>query len=175
GFLPFAPAWGQSPVAFTARAGLRIEDVTIFLIPAIDYQGKVVDPQGRPVAGAHVMLLGARTGEQTLEPLADSFLSDKDGEFQFHARDGAFLEAPHPRYSRGRAVLDGAVATSHRLTIRLGAAGEGSIGTAQLAGRVTDGAGRPLEGASVRGVYQPEPGRARDPHPPLDAMTDARG
>ena len=52
GFLPYAPEWGHGPVAVVARPGLRITDVTLFLIPAVEYTGLVVDAKGHPVAGA---------------------------------------------------------------------------------------------------------------------------
>src|SRR6266849_1500907 len=45
-YLPFAPEWGHSPVQLTARAGERIRDIVLFLTPALEYLGVVLDPKG---------------------------------------------------------------------------------------------------------------------------------
>src|SRR5262249_14375795 len=49
GYLPYAPSLGHSPIAFAARPGRRVENVLIYLSPAIDYRGVVLAPDGKPV------------------------------------------------------------------------------------------------------------------------------
>lgn len=158
GFLPFAPEWGMSPISLYARPGLRIADVVLYLRPAIDYTGVVVDPSDQPVAGASVRLLDASLGEQAQSPLGDRFTSDARGEFTFHAPDDALLEARHPAYGPGRARLDGPAAVSHRLTIKLAPRGprDAQLGAAGITGRVIDSRGAPVPGALVRAEHQEE-------------------
>jgi hypothetical protein len=144
GYLPFAPAWNQSPIELVARAGMRVEGIIVYLSPAVDYRGRVVDGDGAPVDGARVTVLGAADGERALLPIDASFTTDAGGEFSFHAPDGAILEARHDCCEPGRAVVDGAVEVSHRLEIVLG---KGPPASAREPAR-PDGA------ASVRGVVR---------------------
>lgn len=147
GYLPYAPAWNRSPIEVVARPGVRIEGIVVYLSPAVDYTGVVLDPSGKPVAGATVHLLGADTGERALSPMPDTFHSDAHGEFHFHAPDYAVLEAVHADYAAGRAVLDGDAQITHRLEIHLGSGADSSFardepprGKARIIGRVTAGA-----------------------------------
>jgi hypothetical protein len=66
-FLPYAPAWSHSTVVVTLAADRRVRGVAVFLFPAIDYQGHVVDERGAPVAGARVRLVGTPQAEQDLD------------------------------------------------------------------------------------------------------------
>lgn len=152
GFLPYAPELDDTRVAWTARPGTRVTGLIIYLSPAIDYHGKVVSASGAPVAGAGVKLLEAARSEQALEGLPDRFTTDARGEFTFHAPDYAVLEASARGHGTGRAVLDGAAQSSHKLTIRLPAAGSPPPGRLTIAGRVVDASGRPVEGAAVLAV-----------------------
>lgn len=120
GYLPFAPAWNESPIELVARASIRVEGIVVHLAPAVEYSGVVLDPDGEPVVGATIELLGARSGSRTLLPIEAEFRSGQLGSFRFHAPDFATLEARHPCCDVGRAVLDGAAQVSHRLEIRLG-------------------------------------------------------
>jgi hypothetical protein len=118
----------------------------VFLFPAVDYRGAVVDATGAPVAGARVRLLGSPTGEQALAGPSTRWTSDRDGRFTFHAPDDAVLEAEHRR-GRGRARLDGDAAITHELTIRLGGVVPPQL---SISGRVIDGDGQPEPGVLVR-------------------------
>jgi hypothetical protein len=159
GYLPFAPDWGTSAIALTARPGLRIDDVRVYLTPSIDYVGVVVDPDGAPVAGAEVRLVGAAAGEQALVPIADRYVSDARGEFVFHAHDEALLEARKAGFAPGRARLARGAQISHRLTIALGRAGTAAagLGAQAITGRVLAPGGAPVKGAVVRA--EPQGGR----------------
>lgn len=160
GYLPFAPEWGHSPIALQARAGERVSGLTIHLRRALSYRGLVVTPEGSPVAGAEVRLLGSAAS--ALLPLADRFTSDARGEFEFQAPDGAVLEARHPGHAPGRAVLNFAARVSRRLTLRLGEGRSAEAPRQAIAGRVVDPSGTGIDGALVAARRRPgrRPGSA---------------
>lgn len=148
GYLPYAPELGQSAVSWMALPQVRIDHADLFLFPAVDYRGRVVDGEGQPVAGAEVELFGANAGERALVGIEGQFRSDGEGRFEFHAPDFAVLEARHPDFEPGRALVDEAVQISHELTLTLGtapAAGEGAI-----TGRILDAEGQPLADVEIR-------------------------
>ncbi|HEU4384121.1 MAG TPA: carboxypeptidase regulatory-like domain-containing protein [Anaeromyxobacteraceae bacterium] len=147
GYLPFAPEWGHSPIALTARAGERVTGLAVHLRRAVVHRGVVLLPDGRPAEGAEVRLLGA--AESALVPLADRFRSDARGEFEFQAPDGSTLEARLAGYAPGRAELELAARVSRRLVIRLGERREAEAPREAIAGRVVDAAGAGVEGALV--------------------------
>jgi RNA polymerase sigma factor (sigma-70 family) len=150
GYLPYAPDWGTSAIALAARPGLHIRDVTVYLVPALDYTGLVVDAAGAPVAGAEVRLRTPAAGELVLAPITDRYLSDETGHFVFHAPDEALLEASKPGVGIGRARLSREAEISHRLTITLRPARDPAAERA-IHGRVVwAGAdARPVPGAAV--------------------------
>lgn len=149
GFLPFAPEWGTSPVLLDARPGAEVTGIEVVLQPAIRYRGQVVDPDGRPVEGAKIRVLGAAAGDSALWPLPDRHVSGAGGSFAFEAPDGAWLEARAPGFSPGRAELDRAARASRRLVLRLGAAGARSSALLAISGGVERESGGPLAGALV--------------------------
>ena len=59
GYLPYAPELDHSPIHVQFRKGRTVDGITVFLYPALDYHGIVVDASKTPVAGAHVALLGS--------------------------------------------------------------------------------------------------------------------
>ncbi|MBL8619702.1 MAG: sigma-70 family RNA polymerase sigma factor [Myxococcales bacterium] len=146
GFLPYAPAWQHSPVRLVPRPELQVEGFTIYLFPALDYQGTVVDAAGAPVAGAAVRMLGAATGEQALAPLPTAWVTDASGGFTFHAPDDTVFEASAGGRV-GRARLDGDVALTRHMTIRLDRDDAADVA---LAGVVVVERGAPIDGALVR-------------------------
>ncbi|MBI5067183.1 MAG: carboxypeptidase regulatory-like domain-containing protein [Deltaproteobacteria bacterium] len=169
GFLPFAPEWGTSPVLLDARPGAEVSGIEVVLQPAVRYRGLVLDPEGRPVAGAEVRLLGAAAGNSALSPLPERLASEPDGGFTFEAPDGAWLEARAPGFSPARAELDREARASRRLVLRLGAAGERAAALLAISGTVErDGAG-PLAGALVTAT-----GRGAE-LPAAQAVTGADG
>src|SRR5207244_2894627 len=68
GYLPFAPAWGHSPLTVDLVAGRRVRGVAIRLRPAIEYTVTVLAGEA-PAAAAEVRVLAAATGELALLPL----------------------------------------------------------------------------------------------------------
>lgn len=147
GFLPFAPAWGASPVSLEARAGEVVRGVTITLTPEVRYQGRVVDERDAPVAGAEVRILG-EPGAEAIVALQDRFTSDAQGRFLFAAPEDALLEARKEGFAPGRERVNHAVRVTGRLTIRLESVKAGLLA---IDGIVEDGAGAPVAAASITG------------------------
>jgi hypothetical protein len=149
GFLPFAPEWGHSPVQLEARAGQHVRGLEIHLAPAVELTGEVVDPEGRPVAGAEVRLLGTAS-EAALLPVADRFVSGPDGRFTFAAPEGTVLEATRPGFLPGRAELGPLERVNRKVVIELGGRHVAPLPAAAISGEVVLGPeGRPAEGALV--------------------------
>jgi hypothetical protein len=174
GHVPFAPEWGQSPVAFDARPGERVTGVTVWLRGESRYDGQVQDPDGKPVEGAEVRILGSATGDRALLPSTDRAVSGPGGAFVLAASDGATLEARHHGFAPGRALVDFAARSSRRVVVRLGRAG-GASAPGAIAGRVTSG-GAPVEGAlvSARRLERGGPGSVEDAAS-AQATSDADG
>ena len=155
GFLPFAPEWDHSTVVVEIVPDRKVAGVTVFLVPAVDYTGKVVDKSGAPVANARVRLIGNATGEQVLEGLTAAWTTDTKGTFTFHAPDDSVFEADK-RGVKGRARLDGNVAITKLLVIELGATAPADQ---VIAGHVVDQDGAPV--ADVQVTAQPVEGPNR--------------
>jgi carboxypeptidase family protein/PDZ domain-containing protein len=149
GYLPFAPEWGHSPVLLDAREEARVHGVVVTLAPEVQYAGRVVDPAGRPVAGAEVRVLATGTADGAAMPLARRFTSDAGGAFEFAAPDGSELEARHPSFGPGRARVDLAARLARRVTIALAPPGAGPADALSIRGRVEDPDGQPAAGALV--------------------------
>lgn len=172
GFLPFAPEWGHSPVQLEAARGRQVRGVEIHLVPARPLVGKVVDPDGAPVAGAAVRLLGA-AGEAALVPVEDRFTSGADGTFTFRAAEGAVLVARKEGYLPGRADVTALAAVNGGITVRLGVRHEPLGATGPIAGRVTGRDGAPVAGALVAAA--PERGFGLVDAAVAQALTGADG
>jgi len=176
GFLPFAPEWGHSPIAATLAAGQRVRGVTVYLTPKLEYLGTVLSPEGTPVSGAEIEVLGTSGGEYALLPLGgERHASDAKGEFRFHAPDGAILEAHHTSYSAGRARLDFGAQVSHRLVIRLGPPGADDRPRASIGGKVVDPRGAPVAGALVQASLEKENPAEQLLSPNAEATSDDQG
>ena len=170
GYLPVAPEWGHSPITLHAHAGARVTGLTVFLTPAEDSLGRVVNPAGVAVAGADVRIIDAGD-DAALSSLATHFVTDARGEFRFRAPSGAVLEATHPPFQRGRAQVG---RPGETVTLTLLAVDAGVPPTDAIDGRVVDEQGRGLEGAlvSVRGRTEEGRGAA---HANPSTATDASG
>jgi RNA polymerase sigma-70 factor (ECF subfamily) len=159
GFLPYSPEYLHSTVRFQLVSNQVVRDVAVFLFPALDYHGRVVDAAGKPVAGAKVTLVGTPTGEQTIDR-TEAWTSDRDGRFTFHAADDAVLEATLGE-RRGWARLDGKVAISKQLVIPIAKV---AARDATITGRVVDDEGKPLSDVLVRAEPDKEEMEKTAPH-----------
>ncbi|MCW5804362.1 MAG: sigma-70 family RNA polymerase sigma factor [Deltaproteobacteria bacterium] len=146
GFLPYAPELLHSTVHVELAKDRAVRGITVYLFPALDYSGRVVDARKAPVAGAKVRLLGTPAGEQAIDKLETEWTTDRNGEFTFHAADFAVFEAVHGA-ARGWARLDGDVMTTKRMTIEIDAAPPRDR---TIAGKVVDAAGKPVADVLVR-------------------------
>jgi len=176
GFLPFAPELGHSPIVLYARKGRGVRGVRVRLTPKVDYVGLVLTPEGEPVAGATVRELEQDREGLSLVEAPDDYRTDERGQFQFHALDGAVLEASHPDYDRGRAKLDFSAQVSHRLTIRLRPPGSAPARCA-IRGTIRDAEGEPIEDARVSARSERSGARSdlTVPHPGAHTLSDESG
>jgi hypothetical protein len=168
GFLPYAPELGRSPIELVARAHKRVSGILVYLTPAIEYTGVVVNKRGEPVAGATITRAGAQL-DSAMIPLDSTFRSGADGTFTFHAFDDTVFEARHPVAGFGRGVLGGPEQISRRMEIKLVAGARPPSGA--IAGEVVDESGRPIGSAVVRA----SPATGDDPVPPVEVETGADG
>ena len=120
GFFPFAPEWGHSPVQLEARAGEHVRGLEIHLAPAVELIGEVIDPEGKPVAGATVRLLGAAS-EAALLPVADRSRAAPTGASPSPRRgdDAGGVQARLP--PRTRQIGPRGAVVNRRVVIELGA------------------------------------------------------
>jgi hypothetical protein len=166
GWSPYAPELGQAPLRYMARPDRRVEGAVIELWPAAEIIGRVEDEVGAAVAGAEIRWLGIGTGETALAADDDGYTSDARGEFRLTARHDAWLEARHDVHGVGRARVDERAVALGSLVLRLAVAD--AAATEEIAGRVLDPAGEPVEGARVLG--EPE-----GDEPSAETVTDDDG
>jgi len=146
GFLPYAPELLHSTVHVALAKGQAVRGITVFLFPALDYHGTVVDARGVKVASARVRLLGTPAGEQAIDRPETEWTTDRDGRFTFHAADDAVLEAVRGN-ARGWARLDGDVAITRQLTITLS---DAPARDQTITGHALDASGAPIADVLVR-------------------------
>lgn len=162
GFLPYAPEWGHSPIAFTAEPEQRIDGVSIALEPERRVEVEVVDPSGEGVADAEVTLIGAGSRERALAPADEVYRTGADGRVTVSAWDRALLEARRAGV-RGRARVRGDTAR-----IALSEVAEASDGV--IEGRVVGPGDAAIEGAVVQ-AFVPR----RGDHASGQAVSDEDG
>ncbi len=163
GFLPYAPEWGHSPVRLVGQRGRRVDGVTIFLFPAIDYRGVVLDPSGQPVAGAVVRLLGTPAGEQAADALPDRFVTD--------ARAASPSTRPTTRSSRRGPPASARVAPAS--TARSRSLARWSSVSRRRPARASVAPVSPGVSSTAPGCRSPAPSCARSPRPPREAPRPA--
>lgn len=150
GYLPFAPAWGESPMLFSARAGKHLRDIRLSLEPAREITGSVVDLNNGPIAGAKIQL--RVPGTEDVGAGDSEYTSDASGKFRFVGPAGAQLEARHPDYSTGRARLSLEQWSRGAITISLHGAGKGPGDRFTISGKVVDAQNTGIAEATVIAV-----------------------
>jgi hypothetical protein len=171
GFLPYAPELQHSPVRIALGSKQAVRGLTLFLFPALDYFGTVVDDKGAPVAGAKIKLADPPAGEQTLEKIVTEWTADKHGKFVFHAPDDSVFEAARGN-KRGWAVLDGNVQTTRKMVIKIG---DAPARDATIRGRTVDKSGSPLPDVLITAVPEDPPGKPGAPRSVAFATSDDEG
>lgn len=147
GYFPFAPEWGYSQLQFDALPGEQVRGVDVFLSPAIELEGAVVDEDGAAVPDVEVTLLGG--GGRALILIPDHFIADGSGRFRAAAPQGSVLEGRKPGYYPGHAVVDLLAVVNGKVRIVLGGAWAGGPLRGELAGRVVTEDRRPVPAALV--------------------------
>jgi hypothetical protein len=176
GHLPFAPAWGHSPITFVASPGERVRGIAIYLAPAEEYVGVVRDPAGKPVEGAAVRILDQGSSAAAHAGAADRLVSDARGEVHFTAPEDALIEARHPSYSPARVRLNFSIQASRRVVLKLGEQDGGAPPAEEtIEGRAVDGRGAAVAGALVSATFADDPPRRADIRPAPQALTDDEG
>lgn len=133
GFFPFRPAWGSSPIRVRAEAGRCVNELLLSLVPMRELRGHVQSVDGKPVGNASITI-----GSED-EPPGAPLISDAEGNFLFHARDGDTLVARHPAFEPRAESIDFRAAVSGKLLIVLRPkAGDTGVERATLTGVVID-------------------------------------
>jgi protocatechuate 3,4-dioxygenase beta subunit len=140
-----ARAVGRQPAELTgvqAVAGKDVADLELVLAPGAAVEGRVVDGEGRPVAGAWVRPVEDR-GVRTFGRISASATTDGDGRYVLDGLPTGprSIAAEDDQGRRGVGEID-VRAGENRLDIRLS-------GGAEVAGRVVDAEGAPVAGAEV--------------------------
>lgn len=151
---------GHLPAAVliaTAPPRGRAAAAEIRLQPGRAAIGRVVDPDGRPIPGARVILRPSRReGSRPPEAHAEAPLADDDPASALSRPDGRFEVAQCPAAELDAEIRREGYAPVRRVGLRTGSGtGPVDLGTlvlrpgARLAGRVVSGSGRAVTGAEV--------------------------
>ncbi len=133
GFFPFRPAWGSSPIRVRAQAGRCVNELLLSLVPQLELRGHVQTVDGQPIAGASITIASED------EPPGSPLISDAQGDFVFHARDGDTLVARRAGFEPKVESIDFRVAVSGKLILVLRPqAGDAGVARATLTGVVVD-------------------------------------
>jgi hypothetical protein len=146
GHVTFAPAWGQSPIVFTAMPGRRIEGVTLSLDKVPRLMGIVTTEDGEPAQGATITTR-APAARGALIPHGSTYTSDASGRFELAEPVGTLLEASHPEH--GAATRPIMPFDLHAGEIRLELRGVAGGDWLPIAGHVVDEHDAPVADAQV--------------------------
>jgi RNA polymerase sigma factor (sigma-70 family) len=148
---PPAPLMTDGP-GMAAQPKAAVRDVGNRAGEDLTYSGRVIDPSGRPVAGAKLFLVADAWPEFAVSPRATTA---PDGRFRFAVARGEFGKPVIAEYARVVASAEGfGIGTTdsdggdagRELTLRL-------VEDLPIEGRLADLEGRPVAGASVTPVY----------------------
>jgi Carboxypeptidase regulatory-like domain/PDZ domain len=174
GYVPFGPAWGQSPIRLLAPAPAGTPELVLTLDPEVRLSGRVEAADGgAPISGATVALRvpGAQPG--LLNP-ERTWTTDAQGSFSGTAPPEAVVVARAPGFTPAAEPLRGSGRT-RSVTLRLAALPAEGLSERTLTGRVVEPGDIPVPDAGVtRGAGR---GRGRGPGAilPAPVTTDAQG
>jgi len=162
GYLPYAPALGESPIELRPHPRQLIDGLVVYLEPARALLGRVVDADGKAVAHAAITIVDDGSNETTLAALRPHSDPDSDehGEFRVRATIGTVIEASDAD-RHGRAVVDREIQRRGELVIALT---NTLTKTATIGGRVVDERDNGIDNAEVLALApgsEPAGGRAR--------------
>jgi len=174
GYVPFGPAWGQSPIRLLAPAPAGTPELVLSLDPEVRLSGRVEAADGgAPIAGATVALRvpGAQSGLVSPER---TWTTDAQGSFSGTAPPEAVVVARAPGFSPAAEPLRGSGRT-RSITLRLPPLPAQGLQERTLAGRVVEPSGVPVPDAVV--TLGAGRGRGRGPGAilPAPVTTDAQG
>lgn len=132
------------PRLLDVREGASLDDVALTLRRGSSIEGVVLTPTGAPAAGARVTVRGTVTPERMVDiELAGSARADGEGRYRIEGVSPGpqKIVADDERHARAVRELNVQPGTN-RVDLRLGDGGT-------VGGRVVDGEGRPLAGASL--------------------------
>lgn len=141
----FAPAALRLPTTGDPKVPQR---QTVRLVAGAPVTGRVVDPNGKPIAGARVLAVDVTQPFPVVDARRDAVVTDAKGAFRFDAVAAGTIRftADHAAHAPGSSVpyvLDGTRPRQVEVKLAPGAS---------LAGTVKDPAGKPVAGAEVRVV-----------------------
>lgn len=152
GFVAFDAQGGSGAVLVSTRPDAHVDDVTIYLTPAVKLTVVVQDPANQPLAGASVFVLGGR-GLAAAEPRT----TDERGQVELVGEPEQRIEVRKPGFVRNSAAFSRTM-RQRRLVVTLQPGQDPAL--LAISGRAIDSAGAPVEGAVVE-AYSMTPGVAR--------------
>jgi len=174
GFVPFGPAWGQSPIRLVAPAPAGTPELVVPLDPEVRLSGRVEAADGgAPIAGATVALRvpGAQPG--LLGP-ERSWTTDAQGAFSGGAPPEGLVVAHAAGFASAAEPLRGSGRT-RTVTLRLSRLPEDAPPDRVLAGRVVEANGVPVPDAVVTLGAGHGRGRGGNAILPPPVTTDGQG
>lgn len=174
GYVPFGPAWGQSPIRLLAPAPPGTPELVVPLDPEVRLTGRVEAADGgAPIAGATVALRIPGTQPGLLSP-ERAWTTDAQGAFSGSAPPEGLVVAHAAGFASGSEPLRGAGRT-RTVTVRLARLSEDAPPERVLAGRVVEPGDVPVPEAVV--TLGAGRGRGRGGGGPLPApvISDAQG
>jgi hypothetical protein len=152
GFLPFDAQGGSGAVLVSTRPDAHIDDVMIYLTPAVKLMVVVQDPSNKPLAGARVTMLNGR-GLASAEPRA----TDERGQVELVGEPEQRIDVRRTGFLRNSAAFSRTM-RQRRLVVTLQPGQDPAL--LAISGRAIDSAGAPVEAAVVE-AYSMTPGVAR--------------
>jgi len=174
GFVPFGPAWGQSPIRLIAPAPPGTPELVLPLDPEVRLTGRVEAADGgAPIPGATVTLRipGAQPGLLSPER---SWITDGQGGFSGSAPPEGLVVAHAAGFATGSEPLRGSGRT-RSVTLKLATSSDDAAQERVLTGRVVEQGDVPVPDAVVTLGAGRGRGRGGGAPMPAPVTSDAQG